>query len=335
MNQTGKLCVTLAAAATLAAFGTGARAQVLPDLAFEGIDGMVQILADRRLERAGALMAGKGAMVPRNDMSGLSGAAGSTGLTGWIATGGNHLASTITDSQYTGDQFNGSVGVDMAVLPWLIAGVSLGFETRRLQTFFNEGTLDTAGGSISPYFVARLDENFFIDGAFSYTRLTNDVERNDFAFHPTVFETYGSDRFVGTVNLHGVWNIDNWRLGVNIGYLHVHQDDERHTQTGGCEPFDCDTVPRDAKDLGQVRGGARIGYAFGEFIPYVIGRLDYDVVEPNSFGVILKDRFGGFAGAGLRWNIDRNITAVAQGNTIIGRDHQTNYGGYATLRVSW
>src|SRR5262249_19331337 len=125
MVPAGKRSLTLiAAAAALACAGLPARAQpISPDLAFEGVDGMVQILADKRLERAAKLMNGKGAMIPRNE-TGLSGAAGSTGMSGWIAVGGAHLASTVTDADYAGDQYNGVVGFDLAALPWLILGVS-------------------------------------------------------------------------------------------------------------------------------------------------------------------------------------------------------------------
>src|SRR5262245_40749498 len=151
MHQAGKFSSTLAAAASaVALFGSPALAQgtLIPDLAFEGVDGLIQILADRRLERAGRMMAGKGAMVPRNDMTGMSGANGPSGMTAWGAVGGIHLSSRIPDAQYSGSHYNGAVGADMAVAPWLIAGLSLSWEARRLDTFFNQGTLETTGGTI-------------------------------------------------------------------------------------------------------------------------------------------------------------------------------------------
>jgi hypothetical protein len=336
MNQAGKLSVSLSAIAAALAFpGANARAQLVPDLAFEGVDGMVQILAERRLERAGQMMAGKAASTPRSQ-TGISGANGSASMTAWIATGGTHLASRANDAEYSGDHYNGAVGMDMAVEPWLILGVSLGFENRDLDTFFNDGQLESTGGTVSPYFIARLHENIFVDGSFSYARLNNDLERNDFPFtNLTTFGNYGSNRYVGTTNLHGVLNVDDWRLGVQVGYLHVHQDDESYRHTGGCETTVCTFVPAESKDLGQVRAGGRIGYAFGDFVPYVTGRVEYDVVEPTSFGVKLNDRLGGFVGAGMRWNIERYVSLSAQGNTIVARDRQTNYGGFATFRFSW
>lgn len=304
--------------------------------AFDGIDTSARIVGDRQVEVTTRMMDGVGAMTPRNGMTGLSGAAADmVGASLWVGTGGNHVANTTAGTEYRGDQFNGLFGADWAVQPWLIIGVAFGGEQRSFDTFFNEGKFRGSGVSIAPYTVVRLDTNFFLDASFSYARLFNDIERNDFAFHPTVFGEYESNRYIGTVNLHGVWNIDNWRLGVQLGYLHVHQDDDGYDQFGGCEPFDCESVPANSVDLGQLRGGGRIGYAFGDFTPYLIGRLDYNVINPTSFGVQLKDRFGGFVGAGLRWNITRTIAAVAQGNTIVGRDHATDYGGYATLRFSW
>ena len=249
--------------------------------------------------------------------------------------GGVSLGSRIPGAEYNGYQVNGVAGMDYAVQPWLILGVSAGVEARVLTTDFNLGRLESNGGTIAPYFIARLDENYFVEGTFSYTRLVNDLVRNDYPFGTQAAGEYGSNRYAGIVNLHGVWNIDNWRLGATFGYLHVRQDDEAYIEKAFCG-FDCSSsIPGKTSDLGQLRGGGRIGYAFGDFIPYVIGRVEYDAIKPTLFGVSVNDRVGGFVGAGFRWNIARAITLSAQGNTIVGRERQTNYGGYATVRYSW
>lgn len=303
--------------------------------AFEGLDTSTRIVNDRQVELANRL---SGGVSTRNAMTGLSGAAADmAGASLWVGTGGSHIANSAAALRYKGDQFNGLLGADWAAEPWLIVGLALGGEGRFLDTQFNDGKLRSSGFSVSPYAIVRLDTNYFLDANFSYAHLSNDEERNDSFTTSPVRGEYDSNRYVATINLHGVWNIDDWRLNATVGYLHVHQDDGAYDHFDGCTELftGCDRVPDNHVDLGQFRVGGRVGYALGDFVPYVIGRVEYNVIRPSSFGIVLKDRLGGFVGAGLRWNITRTLTATAQGNTIVGRENATDYGGYATLRFSW
>lgn len=275
--------------------------------------------------------------VQSTGQTGLSGAAQERGIGVWANVGYNRIESEFARSAYKGDVYAGLAGVDVRVRDWLVLGVALGYENLDVDTAFNTGTIESSGVSVTPYAIARLSREFFVDLSAGYTSLTTDVSRGGGA----ATGSYDSDRFVAGANLNWSWNpatASPWRLGASVGYLYIRQEDDSYRESAGA------FVGSNTTEIGQARVGGRVGYSFGAVEPYVSGRFEYDAKQA-SIPIITSggttgpaasdDRTGFVLGLGTRFTLAPNLTGGIEVNTVEGRDDFTNYGVLGNIRFTF
>jgi hypothetical protein len=160
---------------------------------------------------------------------------------------------------------------------WLV-GSAVTLEFVEMDTTFNDGTLSSAGWSVSPYAAYILsdetDARLVLDGLVSYGNQKADTTRDRST--QQVSGSYSGFRTMAAMNLTYTKLLEAWSLSGKVGYLWAHQ------RNGAMEESDATQVDGNTTRLGQAKAGARAAYAFTDFEPYVGATYLYDVMTTST-----------------------------------------------------
>lgn len=180
------------------------------------------------------------------------------------------------DRSEAGLEMDGSVynlvgGVDYKVTDRVVAGVALGYENVDMDTKFNAGTYEGDGFTVAPYVGVALTPNWTADLSAGYSWLSYDVTRNT-----TVKGAFDAERWYVSGNLTGNYAINRFRLAPKVGVLYLEEDQDGYTESTG------NKVASNTIRLGRATAGAKVGYAFDKFVPYVKVMGEWDFEKPGS-----------------------------------------------------
>ncbi|MEM7254537.1 MAG: autotransporter outer membrane beta-barrel domain-containing protein, partial [Pseudomonadota bacterium] len=205
-------------------------------------------------------------------------------------------------------------GVDVSLLENVLLGLAVGFDRTDTDTNFNRGEQTTDGFTFAPYFAARFLEHWSVDFSIGYSAL--DIDQ--FRLAPTTDERINSDLdakrwfFSGNANYQRIFG--NWILSGRTGITWARDDYDDFVESDGTR------VEEDSLQLGQVRVGAEVAYAWGQFEPFISGTYENDYKRSRANVSNAIDDTGGVIGFGLRFFGGNGISGTLEYNTVIGRD---------------
>jgi outer membrane autotransporter protein len=201
--------------------------------------------------------------------------------------------------KFDGDSYSVGFGLDYMVMDNVVIGISAAYEDTDLDLQSAQGKFDRDGWTVGPYLAIRLGQYFTLSGALGFSWL--DAKSSSGVGGR---EKYDTDRWYATTNLAFNYPAGNWRLGANVGYLYIDEEDDAHTTSNGF------SVGKQNRNVMQGRVGAQVGYDFGGIVPYVMGRLEHEFEAPDTVNLFAggvpvqqekPDRTGFVVGLGVNF----------------------------------
>ncbi|NNM00184.1 MAG: autotransporter outer membrane beta-barrel domain-containing protein [Gammaproteobacteria bacterium] len=253
----------------------------------------------------------------------------------WASYSRNNLNNDFSATAFDGSVTNVLGGVDWSFGDNLLVGLAAGYERQDFVTIFNGGGQETDGIVVAPYAGYRLSDQWSVDGTVGFTY--SDIEQ----FRTQVVQTVSSEldawRVFAAANLNWFGGRDRWLLSARGGLLYAQDSFDSFTENTGVAGglFN----PEREFDIGQASIGGEVGYAIGDFVPFVNGRFIYDVEEsvvevgPGQ-AAPGADRTEFQAGFGLRYfGRDNGISADVEFTTVETRENIDSYTISATVRI--
>lgn len=234
--------------------------------------------------------------------------------------------------QFDGDSYSVGFGFDYLVTDNIVIGISAAYENTSLDLQSANGDFDRDGWTIGPYVAFRLGQYFVLSGALGFSWLEADASTGIGGS-----EKYDTDRWFAMTNLAFNYPVGNWRLGANVGYLYIDEQDDAHTTGAGF------SVGKQNRSIGQGRVGAQVGYDFGGIVPYAMGRLEHEFETTDTVSLIAggvttqsvkPDRTGFTVGLGVNFYygaLSGGLLATSQE----GRDSLDVYTLSANIRMAF
>ena len=180
-----------------------------------------------------------------------------------------------TNLKFDGDSYSVGFGFDYLITDNIVIGISAAYENTDLDLTSANGHFDRDGWTIGPYVAFRLGDYFTLSAALGFSWLEADSSTSLGGS-----EKYDTDRWFQMTNLAFNYPIGNWRLGANVGYLYIDEQDDAHSTGNGF------SVGKQNRNIFQGRVGAQAGYDFGGIVPYVMGRLEHEFETTDTVNLI-------------------------------------------------
>jgi hypothetical protein len=267
------------------------------------------------------------------ESSGLAGQGGQRRFGLWLNGAYSDIDYDKTNLKFDGDSYSVGFGFDYLVIENVVIGIAAAYENTDLKLKSALGDFDRDGWTIGPYVAIRLGDHFVLSSALGFSWLEADASTGAGGS-----EKYDTDRWYATTNLAFNYPVGNWRLGANVGYLYIDEEDDAHTTGSGA------SVGQQNRTIGQGRVGAQVGYDFGGIVPYAMGRLEHEFESPdgvsltNGLGVVSQttkpDRTGFVVGLGVNFYygaLSGGLLATSQE----GRDSLDVYTLSANIRMAF
>jgi hypothetical protein len=212
-------------------------------------------------------------------------------------------------------------GVDFQPFEGGLLGLAVGWEGNNMSTRFNQGSLESDGVTVTPYFAYQWSEHWQIDVLAGYTRTNFDQNRAA----GTIRSDTDSDRYMMGGNFTGTQSFGNLTLSGRFGILWLREYTAGFTESNG------NFVASNTFELSQWRFGADASYFFQNgFEAFATGTFERDFSrEPTVPGQKLPadDREGFVGGAGIRFYGPAGWTGAFEWNGIFGRRNyeENNY----------
>lgn len=131
------------------------------------------------------------------------------------------------------------VGYDAAIAENHLVGIAVGTESTEIDTFFNEGGIETEGLTFAPYYGWMMSDSFSLDVSLGYS----DLDTDQFRTLPQnlgpplagtrVSSRYSSERRFTTANLNGFWGFGDFSFGARVGHLSVESEQDAYEENDG------------------------------------------------------------------------------------------------------
>lgn len=232
-----------------------------------------------------------------------------------------------------GDTYSLAVGADWMFSDRFVGGLSVSGYTSDSTLTFNNGTLETDGLVVAPYFAAILgkNRNFILDGVVGYGVAENDATRANGA----ISGSYDSDMWFGATNLTYQKTYRNFAFAPKVGILWLDSSNDGYTESG----VGGVTVPGGDTQLGRLSAGAKVSYIRNpKFIPYVSATGEYDFETDDYSAFTAGNRpsvedMGATLGLGANVALSERLSGTLEGTTAVGRDDYSAYSLSGTLRL--
>lgn len=234
-----------------------------------------------------------------------------------------------------GDTYTLGGGADWKFSDRFLAGLSLSYLTTDATLTFNNGTMDSDGYSVAPYFVALLgrNKNIALDGAVGIISTQNDVTRANGA----VTGEFDSDSWFASSGVSYLINRGKFAFTPRLGVLWLDSTNDGYTESGAGGV----AVPESDTQLGRLSFGGSIAYrASDRFTPFVsvIGEYDWETEDYSSFAAGNRpsvEDFGATVGLGASFALSERATGTLEGTTALGREDYSSYTLSGTLRFAF
>jgi len=249
----------------------------------------------------------------------------------WITPSNTWLRNTNSLARYSGTLRNVLMGADYRFLPNAMAGVAVGYEGASIDTSFNDGKLDSAGFSVTPYVGAG-----FFDGRLTANLLAGYAR------------SWADQSRMAGVKVKGSYTSQRWMLGSNVsGYLPVtnnlvflpglgltaaweHRD--RFTESDGLDP-----VPSNDTVLVEGKVTAKVLYRVDKVDLTAGVSFIHDFVRDSDIGAAVGDagRDEVSPEVGVTYNIADNQFVSIDGNLGLARKNMERGTIQATYRLNF
>jgi hypothetical protein len=248
----------------------------------------------------------------------------------WTQGTASRIVKTEDFLKMDGFAYNGILGVDYKFTPDIVVGVAGSYEKVDLDTGYNRGSYDGSGFSVLPYVGIGLGNGWSWDASVGYGWLNYDVTRNAGA----IKGSYDSERFSINTNLIGFASYEGFLFQPKIGLMYINEDQDAYKEvgTGG------NRIGADHSEFGRMTAGSKIGYAFGNSIPYLklYGEWDFLVPEATTKSNGKKSdisRGGGVVGVGYEVFMGGLIGSVEANYNSLFREDLDIWT--AAIRLRW
>jgi hypothetical protein len=228
----------------------------------------------------------------------------------WTQGTASRIVKTEQFLKMDGFAYSGVLGVDYKFTPDVVVGVAGSYEHVDLDTGYNRGSYDGSGFSLMPYVGVGLGDGWSWDASVGYGWLNYDVTRNAGANKAS----YDSERFSVSTNLIGFASLGGFMFQPKVGLMYINESQDAYKESGTSGNH----VGADHSEFGRATAGSKIGYAFGNSIPYIklYGEWDFLVPEATTKSNGQKSeisRGGGVAGLGYEIH-SGGLVASIEGN---------------------
>jgi Autotransporter beta-domain len=228
------------------------------------------------------------------------------------------------------------VGADTKVLPWLTAGLSVGYENFDTKTVTTNLHTISNGVGLQPYLTAKLDPNFYLTAFGGFTRLDYNT-----ALAPGIAGQFVAWRLLGGANLTGVWHDGDWRFQPDATIYYGGENQQGYTTNVGS------TVAPITIPFGRISAGPEIGYAFRDSAksmviePFIKAHVNFDYITNNvaifngaTFASGNRGQWSASLGAGAVLNTARGFFArLEASNESVGMNGLSVWVGQ--IRGGW
>ncbi len=258
---------------------------------------------------------------------GMSGGDGDRKIGVWSNFNHNWLSNDNTNKVSTGRLVSGTAGIDYMVSDQFLFGIALSGENTYIDTTYNNGTKDSTGFGISPYFGAKfLDGKLIYDFMFGYGRLGNAQTELD----RLIEYSYGTTRWTSATNLNYTFTSGNASFTPGIGLNFATEDMPALTDSAGFER------PQSRTFVGDIKFGAKAAYDWNAFEFYTSHYYFYDAVPWFSNNSHKGDSTGELVSSvGIDWSVTDRITGTIEGSYTFLNEKVGNTGIAAALRVAF
>jgi hypothetical protein len=256
----------------------------------------------------------------------------------WMNGYYNDVENTYGETAFDGHIGTVMVGLDTLVTSWnTLFGLSIGWEDQDLDTYFNNGSQEGNGWSITPYANFMFHKNWSLSLLFGFASMDYDLTRRDPSVGSLFSGSADADRYYGSIDLlyHEQW--DNWRVNGQMGFFYVKEERDAYTETGAQSVAQAEY---DAK-LGQFRLGGSAGYLYdGQYEPYLRAMFLWDFSQEDINvapiqGRPSNDDTGIIFGAGMNIFVVDNVAVNLDAHTEFTRDDYKGWGAGATILINF
>lgn len=229
---------------------------------FANLSNLIQMLQGRAGPRASQASSGQ---------TGLAGAAGDSRWTGWAALNTNSFAYTFQPLRSTGNSNNVTAGVDYALGNGSLVGVALSSDSSRTSTGFNNGSIDTSGYSIAPYFSMPIGANWNFDASLGFGG--GQMKSN---LGTGISGETTDKRTFGALSLTYATSLGSWQVH-STGSLMASASDMKQFRLSNAA-----IVAGSTSSVSQLRIGSRAYYGSGQFVPFLGLTYSQDLNSPST-----------------------------------------------------
>jgi hypothetical protein len=261
---------------------------------------------------------------------GVAGGDGSATMGVWAQGLWANIDKTEPYMKMSGNAYSLMAGMDKLFADRYLAGLALGWENIDLTTNFNNGTYKSKGVTLAPYFAYKITPSWTVDATFGYSWLDYDTTSQ----YGSISSNYSGNRMMGGSNLTGVYALNNWRLQPKMSVLYTRSTQESYTDSANV------AAESSASNLGRLAGGAKIGYAFGNFLPYAKVMGEWDFKHPNAVlkgdgQMSIVDNAGMVGGLGLEVSKGGLTGSLEVENNSLFRQELNVWMAIARVRWDW
>jgi len=259
--------------------------------------------------------------------TGLAGAAGDSRWSGWAALSANSVGYNFAPLSSSGNATNLLAGVDYLFVGGAVAGVAVGSDSSKTTTNFNNGSVNTSGYTLSPYFMVPLGANWSVDGSLGFgsgnisTNIGGGVNGNT-----------TDQRTFGALALTYATTLANWQVQSTGSLLTSSSKVNQLTLSNAA------VIAGSTSGVTQMRAGARGYYGSGQFVPFVGLTYSQDLarndVQPIAGQTAANARGAFIALAGVGINQGQQVSGSVQVTSEI-RNQVRNNGILGTLSLKF
>lgn len=228
---------------------------------------------------------------------------------------------------FSGNTWNGVVGLDYLLTDSLLVGVLGGYESGDFNFGTTANTFDGSGFTFGTYVASQLFDNIVMDTFLTYTWLDYDT---------SVGVARGSTdatRFMISTNLSGQFDIGHgFILEPNVQAFYAHERQDSYVLSDGT------VVAENSIDSGRLSVGPRLRYLVAEdWTAFISAHGEYDLSSESQTNTSLPD-FDGLLSARLGLGVDgtfANGWALSLAGDIggIGSGDFLSYTGTGKIRI--
>lgn len=198
-----------------------------------------------------------------------------------------------------GDLYVGAAGFDYRLTDSLLLGLAATAEHIDIDTTFNSGDFEADGYSLIPYIGWQFSDNWNLSVLAGAGHISYETSRANNTATPVTGD-FDATRFFAAANVTGDYEVNSIVIRPKASIISLTEKQDSYTESNQT------VVDEQTLDFGRVSAGSIIGRQYGNHLPYVKWRADYDfstedsVLKSNGQESFVGD-YGGQLGLGYEY----------------------------------